>query len=69
MRRRWYVGFRHPLCEAFASATTPTPSTHGQYNAVMGPFRTQRAADYCVAAGWNNPHTQTVADCERLAKA
>ena len=75
MRTRWYVGYKvwrggETRREAFKSKTEPTQETHGiQYNAVWGPFRTRRGAEF--GASWravNNPHVQTVADAERIAK-
>lgn len=36
--------------------------------AIIGPFRTRRAADLCASTGGANPHIQCVADAERIAK-
>ena len=75
MKKRWYVGHKVGIGgeagrEAFKSKTEPTQETHGvQYNAVWGPFRTKRGVEF--GASWravNNPHVQTVADAERIAK-
>lgn len=54
--------------EVFKSAQAPTQETHGdRYLAVIGPFRTMRAARF-LATQYNNPHVQCVADAERIAK-
>jgi len=53
--------------EVFRSAITPTEQTHPQYTAVIGPFRTRRAADYMAHYGHLNPSCQCVADAERIA--
>ena len=65
MRSQWYVGYKGISAIAFKSQSTPTPSTG--YNAVTGPFRTKRAAQFMAKFGRNNPHCQTVHDAERLA--
>lgn len=55
--------------ETFRSVSIPTETSHGHiYRAAIGPFRTMRAAKYMVDSGQNNPHTQTVTECERLAQ-
>lgn len=75
MRARWYVGYKsyrggQIKREAFKSETEPTQETHGaQYCAVWGPFQTKRGAEF--GASWravNNPHVQSAADAERIAK-
>jgi len=75
VRKRWYVGYKTyrgglTRREAFKAEIEPTQETHGvQYSAVWGPFRTKRGAEF--GASWravNNPHVQTVADAERIAK-
>lgn len=65
---RWYVGTRHGgQRAAFKAAATPTPATHGaDFAAVLGPFRTLRAA-MLAALTHPNPHIATVADAERIA--
>lgn len=75
MRARWYVGYKtyrsgQTIREAFKSASAPTQETHGvQYGAVWGPFRTKQGAEFGASAGaTNNPHVQSVADAERIAK-
>jgi hypothetical protein len=65
---RYYVGVCESKRTAFRSATEPTPETHPQFNAVIGPFRTKRGAEFMRDHGANNPHCQTVADAERIAK-
>ena len=69
MKRRIYVGHTvGNLYGVFESETEPTAETHGRFLAVIGPFRTMRGAQFMAKHGWNNPHLQTVADAERLAK-
>lgn len=70
MTERIYVGLFEANCEVFKSNTEPTQTTHGdKYHAVIGPYRTMRGAKFSAsAARTNNPHVQTVADAERIAK-
>lgn len=64
-----YVGCSQGKRELFRSKTTPTQSTHGsRFSAVIGPFRTKKGAEFMRDHGTNNPHCQSVADAERLAK-
>lgn len=70
-RQRWYVG--HEMItdnlRAFRSPSTPTYETHGHlYWAVVGPFRTRRAARWAEQCGQNNPHFQCTEDVERLSR-
>lgn len=66
MRMRIYVGKNGSHYEVFKSEKTPTKESHGHlYKAVIGPFRTMRAASYLKE---NNFVTGTVADIERFAK-
>jgi hypothetical protein len=54
----------------FTWTGTPVQETHGHlYAAVIGPFRTIRAAKFMAEHGRNNPHLQTVNDAERISKA
>lgn len=54
--------------EIFATDTTPTFTSHGKrYAAVVGPFRTKRAAIFMSRTA-PNPHCRTVGDAERLVK-
>ena len=53
--------------EAFCCFDIPTPFCY-PYQAVIGPFRTKRAALWSEKYGFNNPHFQTVNDAERLSK-
>ena len=67
---KWYVGLTgaHKL-EAFRAQHEPTQKTHGRlYLAVVGPFVTRRGAHWAQAHALNNPHAQTVASIERIAK-
>jgi hypothetical protein len=67
-RTRPYVGFRRggqPV--VFRAEAEPTERDYGRlYFAVMGPFRTARAARLTAESN-PNPHIQTVADAERIA--
>jgi hypothetical protein len=55
--------------EVFRADETPTEASHGaKYDAVIGPFRTKRAAVIMATYGGNNPHLLCVADAERMAK-
>ena len=70
MRTKPYVGVKagNPW-EVFLSAGEPTRETHGaRFAAVIGPFKTKRAAVFMAKHGRNNPHLQTVADAERIAR-
>ena len=53
--------------EVFKSVEMPTKESHPQYGAVIGPFRTKKAAVLTATSG-NNPHIQCVADAERIVK-
>ena len=66
-----YVGIRIDTGkrERFTYTGTPVRETHGHlYAAVIGPFQTVRGARFMAEHGRNNPHLQTVADAERIAK-
>ena len=66
--KKYYVGKRDGRSFVFACEFTPTQQTHGmKYNAVVGPFRTKRAAILLAVTGGNNPHIQHVNDAERIA--
>ncbi len=67
-RAKWYVGSRGGHAVPFTATAEPTRETHGaNYHAVMGPFRTRRAA-ILTAETHPNPHIQTTADAERIAR-
>lgn len=76
MATRIYVGYRtasHPGGtgrEVFKADSEPTFDSHSHlYAAVIGPFRTMRAARFVASsAAVGNPHVQTVDDAERIAK-
>lgn len=69
MKSKPYVGLKDGVRTVFRSTKTPTTKSHGKrFNAVIGPFRTVRGANYMKLYGANNPHMQTVADAERIAK-
>lgn len=67
-RCRPYVGLKGGVRKVFRSDVTPTEDTHPEYGAVIGPFRTVRAARYMAKHGGGNPHLVTVADAERIAR-
>lgn len=66
MRSRIFIGYKYPHCAIFRAAATPTPETHPQYAAVVGPFRTLAGARVMLNA--HGPLIQTVADAERTAR-
>lgn len=68
-KSKYYVGFRADKVErtVFKATETPTRAAFPQYGAVVGPFRTKRAAILC-AVTHPNPHIQHVRDAERIAK-
>lgn len=69
--KRYYVGLARIgfAREVFLSPSVPTEESHGdRYGITIGPFRTRRGAEYMAVYGHNNPHCQSVADAERLAK-
>ncbi len=69
MTARFYVGCQEGRREVFKAAATPSQASHGQrYAAVIGPFRTLRAARLMAQQGGTNPHLQCVADAERIAR-
>jgi len=69
MARKYFVGLRDGKRFVFTAETIPTQATHGdRYTAVIGPFRTKRAAILTAVTGGNNPHIQHVNDAERIAK-
>lgn len=68
---RYYVGVnvKNNKREVFRSVTEPTEKSHGaRYSYSIGPFRTKQGAEFMATYGRNNPHCQTVAEAERLAK-
>jgi len=55
--------------EVFRSSQTPTKESHGnKYVYVIGPFRTKAGAVAMAVYGKGNPHIQSVADAERIAR-
>lgn len=70
MVSRLYVGInKSGHWKVFRSKEEPTHSSHGHiYGAVIGPFRTKAGAEFMAKYGKGNPHLQTVADAERIAK-
>lgn len=71
MRKKIWVGVGTGWKrEVVRCVERPTFQTHGgSFSAMIGPFRTVRAANFMAGPGVNNPHVGTVADAERLAKA
>lgn len=68
-RPKIYVGCKLKARKVFRALFVPTQESHGNiYAAVIGPFRTWRGAHFMATYGAGNPHCQTVADAERLAK-
>ena len=66
---KYYLGWKDSEYHLFQADFEPTEKTHGsQFDLVWGPFKTKRGAEFGRRYGMNNPHTQTVADCERIAK-
>lgn len=70
---RPYVGLKATdgriVRTVFRAESEPTHDSHGHlYNMVIGPFRTAHAAHFCRLHGEGNPHTTTVAACEKVAK-
>lgn len=73
MAKRYYVGYSLGKTdvhrEVFLSEGTPTEASHGaKFGAVIGPFQTKAGAVFMADYGQGNPHCQTVAEAERLAK-
>lgn len=69
MKAKNYIGYVHGKgFEKFLSKETPTPTSHGEYIYVVGPFRTAKGARWAVNFGTNNTHFQTVSDAEKFAK-
>lgn len=64
---RIYVGLSSGQRSVFKFDATPSAESHAEFNAVIGPFRTMRAARLMSACG-NNPHIRCVADAERVAR-
>jgi len=66
----YYCGHAYPhaveVFARYASEGEPTPEEYPEYAAVVGPFKTKRAA-YVASSTYPNPHIQTVADAERIA--
>lgn len=69
MTKRYYVGVKGKRFEKFLSEKTPTSGTHGdKYVSVIGPFRSKAGATIMEKYGYDNPHVQSVAQAELLAK-
>ena len=69
MNRKWYVGHNPKALTAFTADFEPTRETHGSiYSAVIGPFRTKRAALWAEQYGMGNPHFRHVEDAERHSR-
>ncbi len=66
MRSQIYIGYKYPNRAIFRAAATPTPETHPQFTAVVGPFRTLAGARVMLNA--HGPLIQTVTDAERAAR-
>ena len=71
MTRKHYVGLTRmsDRFQYFTSMEEPTFKNAGcRYAAVIGPFKTKRAALWTEKYGHNNPHFQHVQDAERLSR-
>lgn len=69
-RPRPYVGMVRGALHFFESVEKPTEKTHGdRFVAVVGPFRTIRAARWAEKFGYMNPHFVCVEDAEVISKA
>ena len=69
MAPRCYVGHKTGARVVFQHDAIPTPSSHPQFAAVVGPFKTKRAALWAASgAAVSNPHYAHVNDAERIAK-
>jgi len=69
--KKCYVGYMPKTLrpQVFRSSLKPTFATHGEvYSYVVGPFRTERGAQY-MATHDRAPLCRGVADAERLALA
>ena len=67
--QKWYVGIDGGKYEAFRTSTEPTHESHSMlYGAVVGPFKTKRAALWAEKYGSMNPHFRHVDDAERLSE-
>ena len=70
MKERLYVGLvKDSLARTVFRTATPNEEKCPRYAALIGPFRTRRAAEWMAhpIRGMNNPHCVTVRDAERLA--
>ena len=69
MKMKWYVGMIKGELVRFRSELTPEETKWGQvYNAVIGPFRTKRAALWAEKYGYMNHHFYNVKDAEKLSR-
>ena len=68
---RYYVGLlvKGNTLQVFRASSTPTQTSHGsKYRYSIGPFRTKAGAEVMARYGRGNPHLQTVAEAEKMAK-
>ena len=70
MKNKHYVGLLSGKgLIYFASTKEVNRVSHGElYSAVVGPFRTKRAALWAEKYGYRNPHFQHVSDAEKLSR-
>ena len=69
MRKKHYVGLVSGKgLTYFASLTEPTEENQPTFSAVVGPFKTKRAALWAERYGYQNPHFQHVDYAERMAR-
>lgn len=67
-RSKWYVGLKGVERILFFANAPVTQEAERYYGAVIGPFRTKRAAIFSRDCGYGNPHCQCVQDAERISK-
>lgn len=67
-RRRYYVGHSHWGVREIILTDSPSEQNYwDKYFALTGPFRSRKAAQVMIDGGDNNPHTQTTAQCNKIA--
>lgn len=65
---KYYLGIKGSIRTVFSVGHPVTEQTHGAaFNAVVGPFRTKRAAEFMRDQGGFNPHCISVSAAERIS--
>lgn len=68
-RKKWFVGIKPGGSRVmFADDHTPTPERYPDIVAVIGPHQTKRGAILMRDIGAGNPHLQTAADADHMAR-